>query len=216
MKKNKNAFKIAGIIIVVIILGWLLKIAGSFLYDINKTVEYENGKLGFHERMEKINEKLNFWFDTSVMKNAPACESPVVVNLVYDEMKKNYLIDGDQVNVQLFEDGSNDALSVAGTISYDGLWLNEITLEKSDKNIQKNTCEANLFYDETLSQSNAPPKDQINITTRYKCKLIYTTQMLLDGNAVNVKLFPQEYTQISQPLAIKKEQPKDDVVENDD
>ena len=174
MQVNKKAFKITAIIITIAILGWLLTVVGSFLLKVNALVEQEYGNLRFQPRVEKILEETYYWFDTSVMKNAPSCSAKMVQDLVSQIMKQNYLIDGESDVQWVIPDGENESTAIVGKYTYPSIFLSGITLEGADKNIKKNTCAATLSYTKELKESDVSLENQRVVQTDYNCSVVYT------------------------------------------
>lgn len=194
MKKNKKLFKSLAITTGVIILVAILVSIALYLIIINKFVEERYGNLRLQPRLEKIVEETSFFVDTSVLKNAPSCSAQTVKNLVYQVMLENYLTEGESEVEWVAVDGEDSAINVIGKLYYPSIDLSGITLERTDKDIKRNTCSGNLMYVKQLRED-APPENRKVVDTTYQCRIAYSTQVALDSGNIQVELLQKECSQ---------------------
>lgn len=194
-KKNEMLKKVA--IAIGIILGLAIIITmGFYLFVMNKIVDAKYGQLPFRGRIEKISEIITSFVNTEILKNAPACNSPEVEDIVSQIMREKSLVDGESV-VRWIDVGGDDGVrAVVGKLYYSEPSINGITLEDTDKDVKKNVCSANLTYRETLNEDGKMGDENRKLVyTDYSCRISYETQVTLDGGDIQVVMLEKQCKQ---------------------
>lgn len=179
--KSKIFKKVA--IIAGIILGIILTaIVGFCLFVSITIVNVKYGQLPAKEKIKKMFEFSQSFFNTEILNNAPACNAPEITEGVYKIMQENYLIDNEPTARMVDVGGEEGMRYVVGKLSYSYFNLSGITLEKVDKEAKKNSCAGTLTYKETLNENGEMGDDRKLVYTDYSCHIYYEIQKTLDND----------------------------------
>ncbi len=191
-KKNEILKKIA--IVTGILIGIaLIIVIGFYLFVMNKIFDAKYGSLPLKEKLGKLSEITTSFVNTGILKNAPACNSPEVEDVVYQIIRKKSLVDGESVVRWIDVGGDVGVRAVVGKLYYSDPVLSGITLEDTDNNVKKNVCAAKLTYIETLNEDGKMGDENRKLVyTDYSCRISYETQLTLDGGKIQVAILEKQ------------------------
>lgn len=187
----KNVAIIAGIIAGIILIIFI----GLYLFAFNKVLEAEYGTLSLNEKIGKFVESIQSLVNTELFKNVPACNVPEVKESVYSIMQRDYLIDGTPTARWVDVGGNEGVRTIVGKLYYNNLNLQDITLEKIDKEAKKNSCAGTLSYQELLNEDGEMGDDRKLVYTDYSCHIYYEIQKTLDNDKSQTVLLEKECKQ---------------------
>lgn len=187
-----KTFKKVAIITCLVLVILLIGFTTLWLWGIGKYVDAKYGKPPVKEKLKKMSEIAQSFFNTEVLNNAPACNAPEVTEGVKTLLRGNYLVDGEQTERLVDVGGNEGTRFIIGKLYYDSLKLQGITMEKIDKDAKKNSCAGTLTYMETLNENGEMGEDRKLVYTDYSCRINYETQKTLDSGDIQVGIIEKE------------------------